>query len=238
MKRVGVGFYAFFGMMPTVLQPVAAAMEAEFRYLEHIIWVKRNTTPGGNAHRLKRGHESIFVFGLNGRTQFNQSKGPFTDVKLPGVLLDVATIEMVDRHIKDLELQVRRGYGSNRAPTSKTSTAYLRYQKKSGRSGIHTELVNYTNVWSFLPPSLAKRNGARLHPTQKPTEVMARLVEMLCPPGGLVIDPFAGSGTTGVACVQTGRRFIGIELDPGYADIARARIAKAAEQARQEALPL
>ena len=62
---------------------------------------------------------------------------------------------------------------------------------------------------------------------------MARLVEMLCPPGGLVIDPFAGSGTTGVACVQTGRRFIGIEISEDYADIARARITKAAEQARQ-----
>jgi site-specific DNA-methyltransferase (adenine-specific) len=45
-----------------------------------------------------------------------------------------------------------------------------------------------------------------------------------------VLDPFAGSGTTGVACVQTGRNFIGIELDAGYAELARTRIAHAAQQ--------
>lgn len=46
---------------------------------------------------------------------------------------------------------------------------------------------------------------------------------------GLILDPFCGSGTTGVACMQTGRRFIGIEIDAGYCDIARRRIAEAAD---------
>jgi site-specific DNA-methyltransferase (adenine-specific) len=81
-------------------------------------------------------------------------------------------------------------------------------------------------------------NERRVHPTQKPVALMAVLIERYTRPGDLILDPFCGSGTTGVACVQTGRRFIGIEIDPGYADIARARIAKAAEQARQEPLPL
>ena len=47
------------------------------------------------------------------------------------------------------------------------------------------------------------------------------------PSGATVLDPFCGSGTTGVACVQTGRNFIGIEIDPGYCEIARRRIADA-----------
>ena len=49
------------------------------------------------------------------------------------------------------------------------------------------------------------------------------------PTEAVVLDPFMGSGTTGVACVRTGRRFIGVELDPGYFDIAVARISKAIE---------
>jgi site-specific DNA-methyltransferase (adenine-specific) len=51
------------------------------------------------------------------------------------------------------------------------------------------------------------------------------------PPGGTVLDPFMGSGTTGVACVQSGRRFVGIEKDSGYHEIAVRRIAQAETQA-------
>jgi DNA modification methylase len=61
------------------------------------------------------------------------------------------------------------------------------------------------------------------HPTQKPIEVMAWSVRQF-PEARTILDPFMGSGTTGVACVQLGRKFIGIELDPGYFDIACRRI--------------
>lgn len=83
-----------------------------------------------------------------------------------------------------------------------------------------------------------KRSKETGHPWQQDLDYALWAINSLTDPGDLILDPFCGSGTTGVACVQTGRRFIGIEIDPGYADIARARIAKAAEQARQEALPL
>ena len=86
-----------------------------------------------------------------------------------------------------------------------------------------------------FPWSSFKPNG---HPAEKPLDLMVWLIEHSTRPGELVVDLFTGSGTTGVACVQTGRRFIGIEIDEGYADIARARIAKAAEQARQLELPI
>ncbi len=62
------------------------------------------------------------------------------------------------------------------------------------------------------------------HPTVKPLELMRWLVRLLCPPGGLVLDPFCGSGTTGAAATIEGRRFIGIELDPTYVEISAARI--------------
>mgnify|MGYP006921301689 CR=1 FL=1 len=66
------------------------------------------------------------------------------------------------------------------------------------------------------------------HPTQKPVSLMRWCLDILeIPVGATVLDPFCGSGTTGVACVQTGRNFIGIEIDPKYADIARRRIADA-----------
>jgi DNA modification methylase len=69
---------------------------------------------------------------------------------------------------------------------------------------------------------------ANHHPTVKPTELMRYLCRLVTPPGGLVLDPFAGSGSTGVACALEGFQFIGIEREAAYVDIARARI-KAAQ---------
>ncbi|MFA5706558.1 MAG: site-specific DNA-methyltransferase [Candidatus Neomarinimicrobiota bacterium] len=64
------------------------------------------------------------------------------------------------------------------------------------------------------------------HPTVKPIALMRYLVRLTrTPPGGVVLDPFMGSGTTGVACVLEGREFIGIEQDPDYFEIAKRRIA-------------
>ena len=78
---------------------------------------------------------------------------------------------------------------------------------------------------------LEEPNG---HPCVKPLALMRYLARLTkTPTGGVVLDPFAGSGSTGCAAVMEGRGFIGIEISEEYADIARARIAKAAEQARQ-----
>ncbi len=62
------------------------------------------------------------------------------------------------------------------------------------------------------------------HPCPKPVEWAARQIAMMCPPGGTVLDPFMGSGTVGVACARSGRRFIGIEKVPDYFAIAERRI--------------
>ena len=68
------------------------------------------------------------------------------------------------------------------------------------------------------------------HPTVKPTELMRWLVHLVSPPtNGLVLDPFAGSGSTGVACALEGIPFLGFELDPGNAETARQRIEAALE---------
>lgn len=68
----------------------------------------------------------------------------------------------------------------------------------------------------------------RLHQTEKPVELLENLLA-ICPSGGNVLDPFMGSGSTGVAAVNTGRNFIGMELDPGYFETACKRISEAEE---------
>lgn len=68
------------------------------------------------------------------------------------------------------------------------------------------------------------------HPTQKPVGVMAWCIEQLPSDAHIILDPFMGSGTTGVACAKLGRKFIGIEIEPKYFDIACERIQKAYDQ--------
>lgn len=70
------------------------------------------------------------------------------------------------------------------------------------------------------------------HPTVKPTELMRYLCRLVTPPGGTVLDPFMGSGSTGKAAMLEGFRFIGCELDPDYLEIARARIEAARESGK------
>lgn len=73
-------------------------------------------------------------------------------------------------------------------------------------------------------PNLRTTSRRNHHPTVKPIAVMRWMVRLITPPGGLVLDPFTGSGTTGIACDGVGVPFVGIELDPTYAAIAEARI--------------
>ena len=65
------------------------------------------------------------------------------------------------------------------------------------------------------------------HPSVKPTDLMERLIEVFSKRGQTVLDPFTGSGTTGIACARTGRKFVGFEIDRGYFDLAARRIAEA-----------
>jgi site-specific DNA-methyltransferase (adenine-specific) len=82
-------------------------------------------------------------------------------------------------------------------------------------------------VWEF---PIEPGGPRRLHTTQKPLALMERLVADFTDPGDLILDAFAGSGTTGVAAKRLGRRFIGWERDPKYHAIAEKRIASAREQ--------
>jgi site-specific DNA-methyltransferase (adenine-specific) len=75
-------------------------------------------------------------------------------------------------------------------------------------------------------------NGLNPHPTVKPTQLMRYLVKLVTPQGGLVLDPFMGSGSTGKACMLEGMRFIGMELSEEYIKIAEARIKHAYNQVR------
>lgn len=89
-----------------------------------------------------------------------------------------------------------------------------------------------TNVWRMKSFSSGARqtDGEKVHPTQKPVEVISKMIEDSTEPGAVVLDTFMGSGTTAVACLKTGRNYIGFELDKQYHAIAQQRIADAVDE--------
>lgn len=123
------------------------------------------------------------------------------------------------------------------------------WDKKSGPGSFYSfthELIVFgtyrgklkggSNVWRMAAFSsgAAKTDGQKVHPTQKPLELITKMIEDSTEPGGVVLDTFMGSGTTAVACIKTGRNFIGFELDEKYHAIAQQRIAEAVDTLMEE----
>lgn len=86
------------------------------------------------------------------------------------------------------------------------------------------------DVFEAFPIAFKAQAENAAHPTQKPVAVMEEILRDFTRPTEVVLDPFMGSGTTGVAAVKLGRKFIGIEINPTYFDIARNRISEALRQ--------
>jgi modification methylase len=98
------------------------------------------------------------------------------------------------------------------------------YWLRKGRHRWNQECVSYLSVWNL---NSVKSTD---HPCAFPLDIPTRCIRATTAEGDTILDPFMGSGTTGVACVRTGRRFIGIEIDPTYFAIAERRIAEAQQQ--------
>lgn len=85
------------------------------------------------------------------------------------------------------------------------------------------------SLWHIKPPGPREKRYGK-HPTQKPEALLERIVLASTNPGDLVLDPFCGSGTTGVACVRHGRGFVGVEMEALFAELAAARLTEVLEE--------
>ena len=110
----------------------------------------------------------------------------------------------------------------------KRSKNYGTGEAMGGSRIPENKIYEYTHRYpvSIIEISNANQNN-KIHPTQKPVELMAYLIKTYTEEGDLVLDPFIGSGTTAIACLELNRRFIGIEISPEYCKMAEERIQKA-----------
>jgi len=102
-----------------------------------------------------------------------------------------------------------------RRKTRPTHTGHIdagHYVSEDGGPRLQTSVIEVAN-----------EHGSALHPTQKPLGILAPLIRYSVPPGGLVIDPFMGSGSTGIAAALLGRQFAGCEMNPDYQGLLAQR---------------
>ena len=171
------------------------------------IWTKNTTSNFALAKKQPlRNHENILVF-YSGQPTYN----PIKELR-----------DLNPESKKRMEYEFTSIKGENVHQGGLKKIAFIP-ESKSHRYPTTTKRFH----------SVPTSNG-RVHPTQKPIALYEYLIETYTNEGDTVCDIAMGSGTTGVACVQTGRNFIGIEIEPKYYEIAEKRIKEAQLQIRME----
>lgn len=165
-----------------------------------------------NAHNFK--HQWIW--------EKNRGSNFLNTVREPMKEHEDVTVFSYGKWTYNKQMQERKGTGAARVKSIiNPSTASANYNKADNKGA--------TLYGEFRVPSSVQKFNTEtgLHPTQKPVALMGYLIRTYTNEGDTVLDNCMGSGTTGVACVNTGRKFIGIEQEPNYFQIAKDRIEEA-----------
>jgi DNA modification methylase len=180
---------------------VALALQADGWYLrQDIIWHKPNPMPESVTDRCTKAHEYIFLLSKSERYHFDA--------------------EAIAEQTTDTEY---RTVGKIR-PTAEGGTGF------EIRGGLHNqpggrETKNRRSVWTVSPAQFSEAHFATF-----PPKLIEPCILAGAPEGGTVLDPFNGSGTTGLVCIKHQRRYVGVELNPEYVAMSERRLSAAAAQ--------
>ena len=175
---------------------VAFALQADGWYLrQDIIWSKPNPMPESVTDRCTKSHEYIFLLSKSPKYYFDAAS-----------IAEPCTCSVTDNSIK---------FGGNKYGESQDK----HHATYSGNVYTQKQTRNKRDVWVI---STQPFSGA--HFATYPEELVRNCILAGCPAGGTVLDPFSGSGTTGKVAHDLGREYIGIELNPAYAEASKKRI--------------
>jgi DNA modification methylase len=184
---------------------VAFALRADGWYLRsEIIWAKRNCMPESVTDRPTKSHETLFLLTKSATYHYDADA-----IREPHAEVSLARVKKPFHTSQDVE-----GRAVNTASGDGDMT---RFCHENGR--------NKRDVWT-----IATQPYPEAHFATYPEKLVEPCVLAGCPVGGTVLDPFAGSGTTGAVAYRLGRKFVGVELNPEYAAMAERRIAPHRDQ--------
>jgi DNA modification methylase len=239
------GYLIAFGAPRTAHRLASGIEDAGFELRDQLVWLYGSGVPkdglrGGRSSALNPAYEPIVLARKPLAGTLDENEQRFGTGRLG---IDDARTSAADRPMGRWPCNVTLSHQPNCAlgtcaarcpaglldrsrPRVRPSRFY--YCAKASRSerdaGCHDLAARRMRIYGSRDTA-PRRNT---HPTVKPVELMRWLVRLGCPPGGIVLDPFAGSGSTGIAALHEQRRFVGIEREPDYLRIARARLEQAA----------
>jgi site-specific DNA-methyltransferase (adenine-specific) len=231
----------FFGQQPTLTTWNASAF-ARFNYKAEIIWYKRNRSSMVND--IGRVHENITLC-TKGKRSLNRTYLPYIDIK--NAMAEFTDVNTIKRPITQLLSFFKNKSSFEDAQQYLNAidmkAFYVKARKVNEQvtvhSNLHTKKQKYNDldvlangllpqtVVSFIPHNKQGFNDLAHNvkfPSVKPTQLMEYLIELTTEADAVVLDPFLGSGSTGIACLNFKRGFIGMELDSQYYELAVARI--------------
>lgn len=179
-----------------VLNTRLAARAAGWYEIEELIWIKPSSVPRGHARRPRRSWESILWF--------SNSTHPYCDAKANGPSSE------------------RIGHEGKKGVGEWVHGTTLPEDLRTGVARSRDYIGDVVKVSA----SAVDRHPDNDHSAITPQALAEWLIRLLCPPKGVVLDPFVGSGTTAAAAKATGRRCVGVDIDPRYIAIAKRRLAR------------
>ena len=198
-----------------------------FTFKEEIVWDKINTTSPLLA--LSRKHETISIHSFGHKTIF-RSKIPFDEMYANDEHRLVSAAKRIVSYIRNnnievLKKEIKNGLVYNLERKHKTHvTTQTGFCSCNTAISCIDSIKNGCNERDII--SVLRDHYSAIHPTQKPVRLLERLLALVSKEGDSILDPFSGSASTAIACINTKRNYIGFEIDKEYYDLSMERLSE------------
>jgi site-specific DNA-methyltransferase (adenine-specific) len=227
------GFIALFGRGTSFYRWNTRLAELGFVFKEEIVWDKRKTS--GIAKNISRVHETVSIH--------TKKTGTLRNPKIPYAEQKQYNFESIEDDIRIISKALNKPNGIDKLSRviaeKKVELEYISKnkfgisfakEKMSRNSSCHRLYMIENGMLEKTIIQVGRTHYNGVHPTQKPVRLAERILALISDPGDTIYDPFMGSGSFGVACINTGRKYVGSEMKPEYFDIACKRINEAVSE--------
>ena len=198
-----------------------------FTFKEEIVWDKINTT--SPLLSLSRKHETISIHSL-GIGAILRSKIPYNEIRINDDSKMIGDAKRIVSYIRNndidtLKKEIDDGLLYNKKRTHKTHVStQTGFNSSNPAISCIDAIKNGCNERDII--SVLRDHYSAIHPTQKPVRLLERLLALVSKEGDSILDPFSGSASTAIACINTKRNYIGFEIDKEYYDLSMERLSE------------